>query len=67
MLVCDDPHKIEEAGSDRLRESVLAWWDTTMATRINDPQSGAMVVVMQRVHEQELAGHRLARGDWEHL
>ena len=31
------------------RESVLEWWDGTMSTRLNDPKTGAFVVVMQRL------------------
>jgi predicted phage terminase large subunit-like protein len=67
ILVCDDPHKIEEAPSDLVRERVIAWWDATMCTRLNDPARGAMVVIMQRVHERDLAGHLLEQGGWTHL
>ena len=56
-VVCDDPHKAEEAQSDTTRESVLSWWDQTMSTRLNQPRTGAMVIVMQRLHEADLTGH----------
>ncbi len=56
-VVCDDPHKADEAQSDVTRESVLEWWDQTMSTRLNHPKSGAMVIVMQRLHERDLTGH----------
>lgn len=67
VIVCDDPHKVEEAHSNTVREGVLGWWDETMNTRLNDPRTGAMVVIMQRVHERDLAGHVLAQGGWTHL
>jgi predicted phage terminase large subunit-like protein len=67
VIVCDDPHKVEEAHSDTIREGVLDWWDHTMSTRLNDPRTGAMVVIMQRVHERDLAGHVIDQGGWTHL
>jgi hypothetical protein len=38
-----------------------------MSTRINDPRTAAKVVVMQRCHQQDLSGHLLEQGGWEHL
>lgn len=66
-IVVDDPHNVLEAESDTVRESVLTWWDEAMASRLNDPKTGARVIVMQRVHEKDLSGHVLAQGGYEHL
>ncbi|MGI8422986.1 MAG: phage terminase large subunit [Chloroflexota bacterium] len=66
-IVVDDPHNVREAESDIVREGVLTWWDEVMPSRLNDPKTGARVVVMQRVHERDLAGHILERGEWHHL
>lgn len=67
-VVCvDDPHNIEERESDVIREGVLKWWDEVMSTRLNNPQTGAHVIVMQRVHEKDLSGHLLAQGGYELL
>ncbi|HZC13871.1 MAG TPA: phage terminase large subunit, partial [Thermoleophilaceae bacterium] len=66
-VVCDDPHKADEAQSDVTRESVLSWWDQTMSTRLNDPRTGAKVIVMQRLHERDLTGHLAERGGYAHL
>lgn len=60
-LVCDDPVKAQDADSDAMREGANDWWDQTMSTRGNDPQTVAKVVVMQRLHEQDLTGHLLAK------
>ncbi len=41
-----------------------------MQTRLNDPQTGAFVIIMQRLHEQDLTGHILANelgNEWDHL
>ena len=66
-IVVDDPHKALEAQSDAMRESTLEWWDQAMSTRLNNPRTGARVIVMQRLHEKDLSGHLLAKGGWEHL
>jgi len=66
-VVCDDPHSVTERESDAARSAVLDWWDQTMSTRLNNPADGARVIVMQRVHEKDLAGHVLAQGGYEHL
>jgi len=67
FLVIDDGHNANEVESDTTREGVSEWFDSTMSTRLNDPKSGAMVVVMQRLHERDLSGHLLSQGGWEHL
>jgi predicted phage terminase large subunit-like protein len=66
-IVCDDPHNVQEAESDAVRRSTIEWWDIVMSTRLNDPKTSAKVVVMQRCHEQDLSGHLLAQGGWDHL
>jgi predicted phage terminase large subunit-like protein len=70
IIVLDDVHNVVEADSTKVREGVLDWWDQAMQTRLNDPKTGAFVIIMQRVHEQDLTGHVLANelGDeWDHL
>jgi predicted phage terminase large subunit-like protein len=66
-IVCDDPHNVQEAESDTSRKSTVDWWDVVMSTRVNDPKRAAMSVVMQRCHQQDLSGHLLEQGGWEHL
>ncbi len=60
-IVTDDPHKIEEIESDIMRQAVIDWWDQTMNTRLNDPKKSARVIVMQRLHEDDLSGHVLSQ------
>lgn len=69
MLILDDPHNIDEKESDPMRESALDWFDNTWSTRLNDQQTGAMVVVAHRIHEQDVSGHILDTndGEWVHL
>ena len=67
VIVIDDPHNVTEAESETVRQSALDWWDESMSNRLNDAQTGAYVVIMQRVHDQDFTGHLLDKGGWEHL
>src|SRR5580704_3202604 len=66
-IVCDDPHKVDEVESDAVRKTAIDWWDVAMSTRVNDPKTSAMVIVMQRCHQRDLSGHLLEKGNFEHL
>jgi predicted phage terminase large subunit-like protein len=66
-VVCDDPHSVTERESETSRRAVLDWWDQTMSTRLNDPKTGARVIVMQRIHENDLSAHVLSQGGYDHL
>lgn len=69
ILILDDPHNIDEKESDAKREAALDWFDNTWSTRLNDQQTGAMIVVGQRIHQQDVSGHILDGndGEWVHL
>lgn len=66
-IVVDDPHNVTEAQSKAVIESTIDWWDETMSTRGNDPNTVARIIVMQRVSDADLSGHVLAKGGYEHL
>jgi predicted phage terminase large subunit-like protein len=65
VLVADDPHLVKEAESDKVREDTVNWWSETMPSRLNNRKTGAMIVVMQRVHEGDLSGAILAKDNGE--
>ena len=67
IIVVDDPHNVREIESPAVRATTLAWWDEALSTRLNDPGTGAYVMIMQRMHEADLAGHVLAEGGWTHV
>ena len=67
VIVIDDPLKPEEALSDTRRESVNEWFDHTLLSRLDNKASGAILLIMQRLHEDDLAGHVLAQSPWETL
>jgi predicted phage terminase large subunit-like protein len=67
FLIVDDPHNPTQALSAVQRETALTWFDQTFANRLDDKENGVIVVVMQRLHANDLSGHLLAKGGWEHL
>ena len=54
-IVIDDPHHPMQAESDVQREAALEYFRRTLSTRLDDKKHGAMVVVMQRLHERDLS------------
>lgn len=68
-IVIDDPHKAGEANSDTMRRNVLEWFQTTMESRKNSRET-PIIVIMQRLHEDDLSGFLLSGGNgekWTHL
>lgn len=66
-IIIDDPHKANEALSDVQRTNVIEWFQTTMESRKNTPDT-PIVVIMQRLHQEDLAGWLLDGGngeDWD--
>jgi len=67
IIVVDDPMKATDADSEIKRKRVLDWWDHEMQNRVNSPTECGRVIVMQRLHEEDLSGHVLEQDDWVHL
>ena len=68
IVLVDDPISAADAKSDIERETVINWWRETMQSRLNNAQFGAFIVIMQRLHENDLTGHILANETgWTHL
>ena len=68
-LIVDDPLSADQAISDLERTTANHWFDTTLRSRLNNPANGAIVVIMQRLHELDLTGFLLqTEADlWTHL
>lgn len=67
IIIIDDPIKPDEAMSETTRRKVIYWYANTLSSRLNDKSKGAILLVMQRLHEEDLAGHLLEAGGWDHL
>lgn len=64
VIILDDPLKPEDALSETRREAVNDWFDSTLLSRLNDKQKGCIIVIMQRLHQDDLVGHILGKDDW---
>jgi hypothetical protein len=54
-IVVDDPHNPTQAESDTQRDAALRFFSRTRSTRLDNKNTDAIVVVMQRLHERDLA------------
>ena len=65
LIVIDDPLKPSDAMSESRRIAANEWFDGTLYSRLNDKNKGAIVIIMQRLHEDDLVGHVLRQEGWE--
>lgn len=65
LIVIDDPIKAQAALSAAERQKVKEFYDNTLYTRLNDKARGAIIIVMQRLHQDDLVGHVLGQEVWE--
>jgi predicted phage terminase large subunit-like protein len=59
LIIIDDPLKPSDAVSEVSRQRVIEWYGNTLSTRADDKQTARTVVVMQRIHVDDLVGHLL--------
>jgi predicted phage terminase large subunit-like protein len=64
--ILDDPLSADQAQSDTERTKANRWIDGTLRSRLNDPATGAIILVMQRLHELDPTGFLLEQepGIW---
>jgi predicted phage terminase large subunit-like protein len=65
IIIVDDPLKADDAGSELRRKSVNEWFDNTLRSRLNNQETGAIIIVMQRLHMDDLVGHVLGSEEWD--
>ncbi len=68
IIVIDDPLKPDDAMSETKRSAANQWFANTLLSRLDDKRTGAIVVVMRRVHMDDLTGFLLSQSnEWELL
>lgn len=67
FIILDDPMKPEDALSETVRTSTIDWLGNTLASRPNSKIDARFLVIMQRLHEDDVAGHFIAQGGWDTL
>jgi predicted phage terminase large subunit-like protein len=64
FIIVDDPMKYQDAHSQARRDEV-AKWQFHLPTRLNYPNSGGILVIAQRLHEDDVIGRLIDKGGWE--
>ncbi|HET9408786.1 MAG TPA: hypothetical protein VFO39_16200 [Candidatus Sulfotelmatobacter sp.] len=67
FIIIDDPIKPEEANSDSTRKKVNDWFQSTLFSRLDDKKCSVMIIVMQRLHVNDLTGFAQDSGGFEKL
>jgi predicted phage terminase large subunit-like protein len=67
IFIIDDPQKPVDAQSDIQRNRLNHWLSNTLMSRLDSKEDGVIIVVMQRVHLNDISGYLMESGDWEVL
>lgn len=67
-VILDDPHNVKQRESEKVRGDTVDWFASAMSNRLNDLSKDAIVVIMQRVHQEDVSGYIISRDlGYEHL
>jgi len=65
LLLIDDPHSVTEVESEAMRATVIDKYDQEITSRLNDMNNDPIILIMQRIHYQDLTGHLMElTDDW---
>ena len=67
IIIIDDPLKPSDGLSETKRNEVNHWYDGTLFSRLDNKAEGVIILVMQRLHVDDLAAHVKKKGNWVHL
>lgn len=67
ILIIDDPLKPDDADSETLRPGTNEWCFSTLQSRMNSQEDGVMLLLMQRLHQDDLVGAVMEREHWDVL
>lgn len=69
IIIADDLNDAQDASSEAGLEGTLTYWNTVLRTRLNNPKTGAFIVIQQRLAENDVTGHILEKNaeDWVHV
>ncbi|MCJ2142107.1 hypothetical protein [Methylobacterium sp. E-066] len=64
IIILDDPIKPTDTLSEAVRSATNDRYDLSLLSRLDDKTTGAIILVMQRLHVDDLIGHLLEQGGW---
>jgi len=65
-LIIDDPHKPKNGNLEKALLNAQIWFEQQAYSRLNDKKNDVIVLIMQRIHENDLSQYLLNKGGWEH-
>ncbi len=66
-IIIDDPIKPEDALSVTRRANANRWFDNTLYSRLDNKETGVIILIMQRLHQDDLVGHVKDKEHWTHI
>lgn len=67
FLIVDDLMKAADARLPSARQGVKEYYEQTLFSRLNDKQTGRIIAIQQRLHEDDLAAYLIDKGNFAHL
>ncbi len=67
IIILDDILKPDDALSETRRKAANDWYFNTLLSRLNSKEHGIIIIVMQRLHQEDLVGEVMDREFWEVL
>lgn len=67
IMILDDILKPDDALSETRRRAANDWFFNTLLSRLNSKEDGVIIIVMQRLHQEDLVGEVMERERWEVL
>jgi predicted phage terminase large subunit-like protein len=67
FIIVDDPHKISDATSPEQIEKTIETFNSTVESRLDDPEKGQILVLAHRISREDLSGALINQGGWHHL
>jgi predicted phage terminase large subunit-like protein len=69
LIIIDDPQNPQLSRSDVERENTKDFFNQTLRSRLNNPKTGVFIIIMQRLHDDDLTGHLLRTEPeyWKHI
>jgi hypothetical protein len=67
IIIIDDPLKADDALSETRRRAVNDWFANTLLSRLNNREAGAIIIVMQRLHADDLVAFVQEKAQWDVL
>jgi len=67
IIILDDILKPDDALSETRRRAANDWYFNTLLSRLNSKANGVIILVMQRLHQEDLVGEAMEREPWEVL